>query len=423
MEAAVRDYVLEWVDRPVETGFGRELVVQRRTDRIVAVTGPRRAGKTYYFLQLREQDRPNSLYLNFEDIRLSEIDYRQIRDLVRLFVEFTGREPVNILFDEVQNVQNWERALRTLLDLRKYHLYVTGSSSKLLAKEISTHLGGRAFSYIFLPFSFREFLKAEGIDLKRFYTADEAAVLKNHLETYLQYGGFPEVVLEKSEKERILRQYADLILYKDIVERHGIKNISLANFLLSFFLQNFSREFSVNRIYKAGHQVKAGKDTVYSYVDKLLDSLAVFFVKRYSLSVYVRETWPRKAYLCDTGLARLVRFTPDFGRLMENVVFLELLRRTNLDPLLEIYYWSGHGRGEVDFVLKRGSGVEELIQVTYASSRDEIDRRELRSLIYAGDVLGCSKFLVVTWDYEDEFEVGSDVVRCVPLWKWLLGLG
>lgn len=420
MEGDIRDYILEWLRRGFEPGVPRELNVPARLDRVVSVVGPRRAGKTHYFLQLCQRNRPRSLHLNFEDTRLMGVDFKRLRDMVRIFIEVSGREPSSIFFDEAQNLPGWERALRTLLDLRKYHLYVTGSSSKLLSKEIATQLRGRTFSYILLPFSFREFLKARNIVVDQSISLDEAAVLRNRLHEYLKYGGFPEVVFESSERERILREYAEVILYKDIVERHGLKNIGLARFLLSFFLQNFSREFSVNKIYRSMQQVRVGKDSVYSYVDKLQDSLAVFFLRRFSKSVYVRESWPRKAYICDTGLALVMRFSPDLGRLMENVVFLELLRRTNANPLLELFYWRDAGGGEVDFVVKNGMRVEELIQVTFAEGRGDIEKRELKSLLSASEKLGCTNLTMVTWNYEDVLDIGGLRVRCIPLWRWLL---
>lgn len=422
MSVAVRDYILEWVGRSFGPGVERELTVPRRLDRVVSVVGPRRAGKTHYFLQLSQKDKLHSLYLNFEDMRLMDVDYKSVRDFVRIFIEISGREPSSIFFDEVQNMTGWERALRTMLDLRKYHLYVTGSSSKLLSKEIATQLRGRTFSYILLPFSFREFLKARNIAVNRDMSLDEAAKLKNILREYLQYGGFPEVVFENVEKERILREYAEVILYKDIVERHGLKNIGLARFLLSFFLQNFSREFSVNKVYRSFQLGRVGKDTVYTYVDKLQDSVAIFFLRRYSASIYVRESWPKKAYICDTGLTVAMRFSADMGKLMENAVFLELLRRTNRNPFLELFYWKDTSGGEVDFVIKNGAQVEELVQVTHVAEGGELEKRELRPLIKAAETIGCNNLTIITWDYDDVLSFGGFSVKCVPLWRYLLSM-
>ena len=416
----IRDYVIEWSRKDLPRGIDRELRVPFRKDKIVSIIGPRRAGKTYYFYQLMQRNRENSLYLNFEDTRLIDVDFREIRSLLRIYIETSGRVPENIFFDEVQNVRRWEIALRELLDLRQYNIFVTGSSSRLLSREIATQLRGRTFSYLLLPFSFREFLMAKKFLVKKHLTLDEAAHIKGLLRDYLEFGGYPEVVFEEVEKERILKEYFEMILFRDIVERHHLRNISLARFLLSFFLQNFSGEFSVNRISKAlGHR-KFGKNTLYSYVDKVQDSVAVFFLNRFSFKVYQRERWPKKVYLCDLGLARIMRFSEDIGKKMENVVFLELLRQTNKRPLLEIYYWKNTRGAEVDFLLKEGVRIEELIQVTYASGRDEIANREIKSLIDASKETRCDNLQVITWDYEDELEIKGKKVKFTPVWKWLL---
>jgi hypothetical protein len=417
--ALVRDYIIEWMKREIVKGVGRELKVSRRKDRVVSVIGPRRAGKTYYFYQLMEEDRVNSLYLTFEDTRLMDVSFKEIRDLIRIYIEVAGKAPSNIFFDEVQNVKNWELAIRELLDLQHYNMFVTGSSSKLLSREIATQLRGRTFSYLLLPFSFREFLKAKNVFAEKL-TMDEAAKIRGYLKDYLEFGGFPEVVFEETEKERILKEYFEMILFRDIVERHKLKNISLARFLLSFLLQNFSKEISVNKVLKSLSSQRFGKNTLYSYIDKIQDSVALFFLNRFSLRVYQRESWPKKIYLCDMGLTKVVRFSEDIGKLMENCVFLELLRLTNKRPMLEIYYWKNHEGAEVDFLLKEGAEIKELIQVTYASGRNEVEEREVKSLLKASKETECKNLRIITWNYEGIDKIDNRTIKFTPLWRWLL---
>jgi predicted AAA+ superfamily ATPase len=417
--ALVRDYIVEWMKREIVKGVSRELEVSRRKDRVISVIGPRRAGKTYYFYQLMGEDRANSLYLNFEDTRLMDVTFKDIRDLIRIYIEAAGKAPRNIFFDEVQNVKNWELAIRELLDLQHYNMFVTGSSSKLLSREIATQLRGRTFFYLLLPFSFREFLRAKNVFTEKL-TMDEAAKIRGYLKEYLEFGGFPEVVFEEVEKERILKEYFEMILFRDIVERHKLKNISLARFLLSFLLQNFSKEISVNKVLKSLSSQRFGKNTLYSYIDKIQDSVALFILNRFSLRVYQRESWPKKIYLCDTGLTKVVRFSEDIGKLMENCVFLELLRLTNKKPMLEIYYWKSHEGAEVDFLLKEGVEIKELIQVTYASGRDEIDEREVKSLLKASKETGCKNLRIITWNYEGVDKIDNRTIKFTPLWRWLI---
>jgi hypothetical protein len=316
-------------------------------------------------------------------------------------------------------VKNWELAIRELLDLQHYNMFVTGSSSKLLSREIATQLRGRTFSYLLLPFSFREFLRAKNVFTEKM-TMDEAAKIRGYLKEYLEFGGFPEVVFEENEKERILKEYFEMILFRDVVERHKLKNISLARFLLSFLLQNFSKEISVNKVLKSLSSQRFGKNTLYSYIDKIQDSVALFVLNRFSLRVYQRESWPKKIYICDTGLTKVVRFSEDIGKLMENCVFLELLRLTNKKPMLEIYYWKNHEGAEVDFLLKEGVEIKELIQVTYASGRDEIEEREVKSLLKASKETGCKNLRIITWNYEGVDKIDNRTIKFTPLWECLL---
>jgi len=153
-------------------------------------------------------------------------------------------------------------------------------------------------------------------------------------------------------------------------------------------------------------------------VDKLRDTMSVFFLDKYSVSVYERSTWPKKIYVCDTGISTIISHTEDTGRKMENIVYLELLRGTNINPMLMIYFYKSHDY-EVDFVVKDAQLVSELIQVTYASARDEIDKRETKGLLKAGELLNCKNKTVITWDYEDYDP--SNGIRFIPLWKWLIG--
>jgi len=417
--ALVRDYIVEWMKREIVKGVSRELEVSRRKDRVISVIGPRRAGKTYYFYQLMSEDRANSLYLNFEDTRLMDVTFKDIRDLIRIYIEIVGKPPNNIFFDEVQNVKNWELAIRELLDLQHYNMFVTGSSSKLLSREIATQLRGRTFSYLLLPFSFREFLRTKNVFTEKM-TMDEAAKIRGYLKEYLEFGGFPEVVFEEAEKERILKEYFEMILFRDIIERHKLKNISLARFLLSFLLQNFSKEISVNKVLKSLSSQRFGKNTLYSYIDKIQDSVALFVLNRFSLRVYQRESWPKKIYICDTGLTKVVKFSEDIGKLMENCVFLELLRLANKKPMLEIYYWKNHEGAEVDFLLKEGVEIRELIQVTYASGRDEIEKREVKSLLKASKETECKNLRIITWNYEGIDKIDNRTIKFTPLWRWLL---
>jgi len=190
--------------------------------------------------------------------------------------------------------------------------------------------------------------------------------------------------------------------------------------LLEFVIQNYSREFSANRIKNfLKNKISFTDRTLYEYLIKLEDMLNLFFVNRFSQKIYERMSWPKKIYVADVGISNILSFSEDLGKRMENVVFLELLRYTNLDPLLEIYYYRDYQQREVDFVLKSSKGIWKLIQVTYASAKDEIDKREMTSLIKASNLLKCKNLTVITWNYEEQIKVEDKIIKCVPLWNML----
>jgi len=419
---AIIDYILR--DKPFR-GVERELEIRMVSGKITSIVGPRRSGKTYYLLYLLNNRFRDALYLNFENIFLKSISGEEFFEVIKIFTEVRGHHPKTLLLDEVQEVRGWETLLRTLLDYG-YSIIITGSSSRLIGMELATQIRGRTIPYLLLPFSFREFLRVRGVEPPRYSTFEEEGRILGLLDQYLKIGGYPEIVLAEDDftREKILRTYLDEIFLKDFVERHGIRSIELGRFLFEFIFQNYSNEISIKRIVDHLEQrTPLSKKTIYAYLDALRDTLGVFFLERYSPSVYVRKTWPRKVYIADVGLARPLQVSRDVGKKMENICFLELLRRTNLEPLLEIYYYRDYQNYEVDFIVKRGDLIRELIQVSYASGRDEVGRREFRGLVRAGERLGCRDMRVLTWDLEDTVSYRGYNIRLTPLWRWLLGTG
>ncbi len=417
----VRDYLLEFM----ESGFPertvrRDLVIKPRTELINTVTGPRRAGKTFYFYQkMGELGKEDSLYLNFEDTRLMDVSFREFREILRLYREVSGKEPSYIFMDEVQNIKGWEHGVRDIYEKQRYGIFLTGSSSKLLSREIATQLRGRALGYLLLPFSFGEFLRAKGIGTSPEISGGKEAKIRNLLMEYLKYGGFPQVVFEEEMKERLLREFAETMLYRDVVERHGIKSIGVAKMLLNHMISGYGREMSINKMYNfmKSQSLSVGKDTVYAYSSYFIDSLSVFFLDRYSEKPRMRESWPKKVYLSDTGLARSADRDVEIGRSMENAVFLALKRLQNKENFEIFYHKNG---GEVDFLILNGGKVDRLIQVTYDVEDPDVRKRELGALIKAFRRFGARSIEVITWDEEGTENIEGKVIRFVPLWKFLL---
>jgi len=417
----VKDYIAEFQRRSFGRIVERELKVKPVKGKAITIIGHRRAGKTYFLFQLISRlNRDKCAYLDFEDIALRGLFPVDCFKVIReIFPEVTGSRAEYVFLDEVQNLREWESLVRTLLD-RGYNVFVSGSSSKLLSKEIATQLRGRSLTYLLLPFSFREFLRAKNVKLEMDLLSEKGRV-KHLLKEYMEWGGFPEVVLSM-EKEKILKEYIELAFFKGFIERHRIQSTQIARYIFEFTLQNFARELTVRSMARKMKSLglKFNINTLYRYMENLEDTLFIFFLKRYSPRILRRESWPRKVYVCDTGLTRVTRYSEDIGKQIENIVFLELKRRENEKPLQQILCWKdGQGR-EVDFMVKEGPKITQLIQVTYATGPDEIDKREIKSLLKASKTLNCKNLTTITWDYEDIAQIRNREVKFTPLWKWLL---
>jgi len=395
----------------------RELNINFAEGKATVIVGPRRAGKTF-FLKSFALKQNTFFYIDFENIIFKKLSPLEIFEIISIYTETFGEKPSLLLLDEIQNLPEWQSVVRALLE-RNYNLLISGSSSKLLSMEIATQLRGRSLSYLLLPFSFREFLLLKKFEMKKHLTLEEEGKIKNLLIEYMEGSSYPEVLI--TGNERILGEYYNTILYTDFVERFRLKSLDVARFVFNFFLFNFSNEFSINKIvnFLSSQGIKFGKETVYDYVEKLPETLNVFFIERYEKSAYKRKAWPRKCYICDWGLSRLLSFEKNYGKIMENIVFLEWKRKTNENPFLDITYLKLNN-GEVDFVIREGLRIKQLVQVTYAHSKDELDKREIRSLLKVSEILECKDLLIITWDYEDVLKINNLEIKCIPLWKWLL---
>lgn len=427
---SAKEYLVDFQKGTLPELVERELRIAE-TKKIKSLIGPRRAGKTYFMYQQMKRLLANGikkesiLYLNFEDPRLSGITFRDIRELIKLHWQLhpaSLNEKLHIFIDEPQDVDNWEQAVRALHD-EGFDIYLSGSSSKLLSSEIATSLRGRTLAYTILPFSFREFLRMHKLSFEaERLSAREKATLLHLLEEYLEFGGFPEIALENNpeNKVRILNEYFNLVVYRDIIERYKIKNTALVKWLIKTLSSSFSKEFSIHKIYLTlkSQGVHISKNTLYAYASMLEDSLFVFFVPKFRHSMRKRELAVSKAYLSDLGFAKLVEVGEERGRKMENVVFLELERRK--EPLTNIFYWKNPQQEEVDFVIQKNSKIEQLIQVCKDIRDRDVRKRELRALLKASKELKCRNLLVITEDYEMEEKVKGRKIKFTPLWKWLL---
>jgi hypothetical protein len=434
LEEVVRYYMGLEVPEPVPRELRFTFPAPKKC---VTIIGPRRTGKTYFLYQLLRELRSGDgrvpvLFLNLEDDRLAPSDATTLDAIWRVFRESSpkvGGQRVQVFLDEVQAIDGWERFVRRIIDTEDVQVYITGSSSKLLSTEVATVMRGRSLTFTLLPFSFREALRARGLDIGPGPSYDQRAVVLGELREYMTYGGFPEVVLMEDGPSRMntLRQYVELMLMRDVVERHGLRNIALMRRLLSDMLSSVGGEFSVHkyRNHLASLGIRVSKNTLYEYIGHLQDAFIIHPLRAFNRSRReVNRSLP-KVYPIDPGLSLQAggRSSQDLGRSMECVAALELLRMSLEDVLTEVLYWRDPFGKEVDFVVMRGTEVVQLIQCCYDISAFGVKERELGALLKASAELGCDDLLVLTWDQEGQEEVGGRRVVYEPLWRWLLGRG
>jgi len=392
-------------------------------DRAVVLSGPRRSGKTYLMylgikeLLARKENKNSILYVNFEDSRLVGAVSQDLNTLLEVFFEIypDRNEKTWVFLDEIQVIPDWERFVRTLVDMENVNVFVTGSSSRLMSKEIATSMRGRSLTYNVYPFSFAEVLKAGKLEYEEYLSSGQMGEIIQKLEDYVKYGGFPETVRYREEWDRILSEIVDVTIFRDIVERYDVKNIKMLKLFLNAIFN--SKEFSIHKFYNflKSQGYKVSKNTLYTYFGYFEDSFIVFPLKRFSYSYKNIESSISKMYLVDNGLLSLQGIR-DYGRLIENIVFIELKRRSKGDLF---YYKSTSGR-EIDFIIKEGKKVSELIQVCYMLDDFVTKEREVKALLQGSEELRCDNLLIITWDYEGVEIVSGKRVRYVSLCKWLL---
>jgi len=402
---------------PREQAIETEIKIKRA----VSLIGPRRAGKTYemFFLISKIRQRhgiDKVLYVNFERADLDVLSFRDLVIMLETYYEIYPKnkgERIWLFLDEIQNVSEWERFVRTCLD-EEISVFLSGSSSKLLSKEIATSMRGRNISYSVYPFSFREALSAKSFEIKKFYSSREKSMLNNLLEEYLKFGGYPEAVIYSNEREKIIKDIYDTAIYKDVIERGKIRNIQVMKILIKSLLA--SKEFSIHKFYNfiKSQGIKTSKNALYKYADQLNDAFFVFFLRKHSLSYKKSEQSLPKIYFVDNGLLTLNGII-DKGKLLENLVFIELKRRD-----CDISYYQDSSKGEVDFVIKEGKKVKQLIQVSYDLTNFMTLDREIKSLIKVSEEFNCRDLVLLNMHEEKEKIVNGKKIKIIPIWKWLL---
>ena len=399
----------------------------RESEEISVLVGLRRVGKTYLMFQ-KINELVNSgieinriIFLNFEDERLIGL---KTEDLDKILESYYELYPQNIskklylFFDEIHAAPNWSLFLKRLYEKKQYKLFISGSSSKLLSSEIATELRGRTITQKVYPLSFIEFLRFKEFEHdKNIKFSNSRFALKKFFNEFLIYGGYPAIVKygNKIEKESTLSSYLELIIYKDLVERYKIRNTILLKNLIKYFVTNMAKTISINSFYESiKNEMNASKDAIWEYFSCLEDIGFFFTLNKFSYSMKKQINSIKKVYLADNGFKKVYgfNFSEESGRLFENLVFIELVRRNK-----DIYYYSE--KGECDFIIKSKLKINEAIQVCYQLNNKNKER-EIKGLIEAMQEFKLNRGLILTYDQEEKISVKNKKIRVLPVWQWLL---
>jgi predicted AAA+ superfamily ATPase len=400
------------------------LALSSRPSSIIAITGPRRCGKTYFIHQLIDHfcsdstspiPRSRLFYINFEDDRLLPLTHSDLAALPDAYFELypdNKDKEVFIFLDEIHRVEGWDLFLRRLLDQENVRLFITSSSSKFCTGSLSSGLSCRTLEFAISPLSFKEFLVFKGLDIPPdfAYSNVRFKVIKL-LEEYITYGGYPEVVLtDPSLKFRILKNYYDIFIYKDLVEQFAIRNIGLLKGLLKYLITHVGSPFSINSYFlDVRRTLHISRETILDYVSCLEQKGLISLVPIFSEYPKVQQVNPKKVYSLDNGIRNAVSFPlpQQEEKLAKNLVFQKLMRSGN-----EVFYWKC-GR-EVDFVARQ-NGKLKGVNVFYGRELGDGASSSLLEFQYSVGKRDAD-LIIITKDTE-KVERG---ISFSPLWKWLL---
>ena len=379
---------------------------------IKLITGPRRAGKSVYALQILSGK--NYAYLNFDDTQLLGA-FNEDAVMQALAEVYPGYE--YLLLDEIQNLDSWD-AWVSKLYRRGVNLVITGSNANLLSSEMSTLLTGRYVEIQILPFSMEETLKYREVPVNA-ELPDEKAKLFIEMDDYLKKGGYPEIVKNREIEQAYLTALFDSIILKDVAQRHKIRKITELYDLADYLISNYSNPLSYNEI---AEELSLGSvTTVKKFCGYLAEPYLFFYLPRFNNKLKEMKKAPRKVYVVDNGLiyTRSFELSSNNGRQLENMVFIELLRR-GYDLKKSLFYYRTSNDKEVDFVIRDGRKVTSLIQVSYDISKTKTRERELDALVKASEELKCDNLMLISWNHDGSVEYRGKSIRIISMDKWFI---
>lgn len=424
-----KEIITYWKEAKIPKTLPRNLNISLENDFITVITGPRRSGKSYLCFQTIEKliskgiNKNNILYLNFEDNKLigaKAEDLDKLLEAYFLLFDIDKKNKIYLFFDEIQAVIDWDSWTRKIYDSRKdIVLILTGSSSKMLSREISTKLRGRTLNVEVFPLSFKEYLDWKNIkfDIRTISYSKEKINLIKSFDNYVKIGGYPAISAEEiSQSQEVLQGYYESMILKDVVERYNVADVKKLKTLANFLFESVSKEISytnlANKLNSLGFKVS--KNTVVEYTNYLEEAYLFFQNLKYEYSLMKQLGSIKKLYCIDNGLLNAVsfKFSDDIGKLLENLIYIELKRRKNT-----IYY---HRKDyECDFLIVKKNKVFSAIQVTQKLNEDNL-QREKNGLFEVMELHKLKEGLILTSDQEDEIIEDGKKILVKPIWKWLL---
>lgn len=396
-------------------GIEREILTEinkkTKLPHIMVLTGLRRSGKSTLLRQIikKHYQDNNFYYINFEDERLFNFNAENFNEMYEVLLELFGKQKT-FFIDEIQNIENFELFVRRFYD-NGFKFYITGSSAKLLSRELGTKLTGRHLNLIVTPFSFKEFLKFKKIDFSKkiIYNTEDKITLKKHFEEYLFKGGMPEFI-KFNEKEILTRIYEDII-NKDIIVRYNVKNIIQLRELYQYLITNLANKFNYNNLNKI-LGIKS-PHTTKKFISHLVETYFIQIINKFDYSLKKQIKSEKKPYVLDNGFVSIIalKFTEDKGWLLENLVF------NNINKDFEITYFED--KYECDFILSKQKNIMQAIQVCWELT-PENKEREIKGLTTALKKFKLKQGLILTKDQEYDFQKDNKRIIVKPVWKWLL---
>lgn len=431
----IQEKIVLALESPLPVFTRRDARCPALSGKAIAVIGMRRAGKTTFLHQMRAERiaagrAPHrQVYFNFEDERLEGLEAGQLSLIpqthLRLFPE-PSHEPVTLYLDEIQTVAGWEKFIRRLLDEGGHEVFLSGSSAKLLSREIATSMRGRSWEVVIHPFSFEEWMRHHGHELPQNLanlSSRRAAMLDRHFKEYLDTGGFPEAQgLPPAGRRQLFQNHVDVLLLRDVIERHHVANVTALRWMVRRLLGNPAGRFSVTKFDAdlKSQGIPAGRETLYEMLGHLEDTFLLRAIPVASDSEKRRQVNPRKVYPVDHALAPVFDRTAkaNSGHALEVAVFNELQRRG-----ADVGYVKTNNGYEVDFLSRGQDGVQCLIQVCESVDAPGTLMREIRALLEASEELQCKNLFLLTGASRMPFPQVPEPIRIIPAWQWMLDSG